>query len=43
MKKKFLTFALGAIVASQMARAEDEPRREREVNADCEVRREARG
>jgi hypothetical protein len=40
MKKKFLTFAIGAIVASQMALAEDEPRREREANADREVRRE---
>ena len=40
MKKKFLTFAIGAIIASQMARAEDEPRREREANADREVRRE---
>ena len=40
MKKKFLTIAIGAIIASQMALAEDEPRREREANADREVRRE---
>ena len=40
MKKKFLTIAIGAFLALQIAQAEDEPRRVREANADREVRRE---
>ena len=40
MKKKFPTIAIGAFLALQIAQAEDEPRHEREANADREVRRE---
>jgi len=40
MKKKFPTIAIGAFLAPQITQAEDEPRREREANADREVCRE---
>jgi hypothetical protein len=38
IKNKFLTIAIGAFLALQIAQAEDEPRRVREANADREVR-----
>ena len=40
MKKKFPTIAIGVFLTYQMVQTEDEPRHEREANADREVRRE---